>query len=173
MVIEAEVDVCLFVCFWNSLAFSRIQWIFAIWSVSSVFYKSRSNIWSSQFTYCWSQAWRIVSITLVRVQYVCHCAAAWTFFGIASLGIGMKTDLFQSCGDWWVFQICWNIECSTLAASWFRIWNSSAGIPSPPLAHLTSDCRVSLFRLMITPSWLSGSWRSFFCIVLLYILTTS
>ena len=37
-------------------------------------------------------------------------------------GIGMKTDLFQSCGHCWVFQICWHIECSTFAASSFRIW---------------------------------------------------
>ena len=48
--------------------------------------------------------------------------------------IGMKTDLFQSCGHCWVFQMCWHIECSTLTASSFRIWNSSTGIPSPSLA---------------------------------------
>ena len=46
----------------------------------------------------------------------------------------MKTDLFQSCGHCWVFQICWHIECSTFRASSFRIWNGSTGIPSPPLA---------------------------------------
>ena len=46
----------------------------------------------------------------------------------------MKTDLFQSCGHCWVFQIWWHIECSTFTASSFRIWNSSTGIPSPPLA---------------------------------------
>ena len=46
----------------------------------------------------------------------------------------MKTDLFQPCGHSWVFQICWHIECSTFTASSFRIWNSSTGIPSPPLA---------------------------------------
>ena len=46
----------------------------------------------------------------------------------------MKTDLFQSCGHCRVFQICWHIECSTFTASSFRIWNHSAGIPSPPLA---------------------------------------
>ena len=50
------------------------------------------------------------------------------------LGIGMKTDLFQSCGHCWVFQICGHVECSTYTASSFRIWNSSTGIPSPPLA---------------------------------------
>ena len=82
----------------------------------------------------------------------------------------MKTDLFQSCGHCWVFQICWHIECSTFTASSFRIWNSSIEIPSPPLglfivmlskAHLTSHSRMSGSRWVITPSWLSGSWRSF------------
>ena len=46
----------------------------------------------------------------------------------------MKTDLFQSCGHCWVFQMCWHIECSTFTASSFRIWNSSTGSPSPSLA---------------------------------------
>ena len=82
----------------------------------------------------------------------------------------MKTDLFQSCGHCWVFQICWHIEWSTFTASSFRIWNSSTGIPSPLLAlfvvmlskaHLTSHSRMSGSRWMITPSWLSWSWRSF------------
>ena len=36
-------------------------------------------------------------------------------------GIGMKTDLFQSCGHCWVFQICWHVECSTFTTSCFRI----------------------------------------------------
>ena len=82
----------------------------------------------------------------------------------------MKTDLFQSCGHCWVFQIWWHIECSTFTASSFRIWNSSTGIPSPKLAlfvvmlskaHLTSHSRMSGSRSVITPSWVSGSWRTF------------
>ena len=82
----------------------------------------------------------------------------------------MKTDLFQSCGHFWVFQICWYIKCSIFKATHFRIWNSSTGIPSPPLAlfivmlpkaHLTSHSRMSSSRWVITPSWFSGSWRSF------------
>ena len=81
----------------------------------------------------------------------------------------MKTDLFQSCGHCWVFQICWHIECSTFTASSFRIWNSSTGILSPPLAllivmlskaHLTSHSRMSGARWVITPLWLSGSLYS-------------
>jgi len=85
-------------------------------------------------------------------------------------GIGMKTDLFQSCGYWWVFQICWHIECSTFTASSSMIWNSSARISSPPLALfivmlpkalLTSHTRMPGSRWVITPLWLPGSWRSF------------
>ena len=80
----------------------------------------------------------------------------------------MKTDLFQSWGHCWVFQICWHIEYSTSTASSFRIWNSSAGIPSPlalfvvmlPKAHLTSHSRMCDSTWVITPLWLSGWLRS-------------
>ena len=92
----------------------------------------------------------------------------------------MKTDLFQSCGHCWVFQVCWHIECSTFTASSFRIWNSSTRILSPPQAlfvvmlskaHLTSHSRMSGSRWVITSSWLSGSWRSFlYFFVGLYLL---
>ena len=82
----------------------------------------------------------------------------------------MKTDLFQSCSHCWVSQNCWHIECSTFTASFFRIWNSSTGMPSPPLtlfivmlskAHLTSHSRMSGSRWVLTPSSLFGSWGSF------------
>ena len=69
----------------------------------------------------------------------CHCVVVWAFFGIAFLEVGMKTDLFQSCGHCWVLQIFWLVECSTFTASSFMIWNSSTGIPSLPLALLYSD----------------------------------
>ena len=84
--------------------------------------------------------------------------------------MGMKTDLFQSRGHCWVFQSCWHIKCSTFTASSFRILNSSSGIPSPslalfivmlPKAHSTSHSRMWSSRWVITPSWLSGSFRSF------------
>ena len=100
----------------------------------------------------------------------CKCVVVWAFFGIAFLWDWNETDLFQSCGHCWVFQICWYIEWSTFTASSFRIWNSSTEMPSPPLAlfvvmlskpHLTSHSRMSGSRWVITPSWLSWSWRSF------------
>ena len=43
-----------------------------------------------------------------------------------------------------------HIECSTLTASSFRIWNSSTGIPSPPLA---------LFVVMLSKAYLTSHSR--------------
>ena len=154
--------------FWNSLAFSIIQWVLTIWSL--VLLPFLNPAWTSggsRFMYCWSLTWRILSITLL-VWDECNCVVVWTFCGIAFLWEG--NWLFQSCGHCWVFQICWHIECSTSTGSSLRIRNSSAGIPSPPLAlfvvmfpkaHLTSHPRMSDARWVIEPSWLSGSWRSF------------
>ena len=94
----------------------------------------------------------------------CSCVVVWTFFGIA-----VKTDLFQFCGQC-CFPNYWHIEFSALTTSSFRIWNSSAGIPSLPLAlfiimlpkaHLTLHSRMSGYRWVTIPSWLSGSLRLF------------
>ena len=82
---------------------------------------------------------------------------AWPFFRI-----GMKTELFQSCGHCWVFQICWYIECSTFIASFFRIWNSSAGFPSPPLALFLGTGGKGDDRgwdgWMASPTWWTWVW---------------
>ena len=137
---------------------------------------------SSQFMYCRSPAWRILSITSFLMCAECNCSVVCAFFGLPFFGIGVKTDLFQSCGHCWVLQICWHIECSTFTASYFRIWNSSTGLPSPPLvlflmmlpkAYLTSHSRMSGSRWVITPSWLSGSWRSFLYSSSVYFATSS
>ena len=99
-----------------------------------------------------------------------NCAVVWAFFGIAFLWDWNENWPFPVLCHCWVFQICWHIDCCTFTALSFRIWNSSTGILSPPLAllveklpkaHLTSHSRMSGSRWVITPSWLSGSWRSF------------
>ena len=139
-------------------------------SGSSAFSKTSLTSGSSWFKYCWSLAWRILIITLLACKM---SAIMWWFehsLALHLFWIRVKTHLFQSCGYFWVFQICWHIECSTSTASSFKIWNSSTGIPSPPLAllvvmlpkaYLTSHSRMSGSRWVITPSWLSGLWRSF------------
>ena len=149
-----------------------IQQMLAILSLVLLpFLKPAWTAGSSLFTYCWSLAWRILSITLIACEM---SAIVWYFehsLALPFFGIGKKTDLFQSCGYCWVFQICWHIKGSTFTASSFRILNSSTEIPLPPLAlfivmlskaHVTSHSRMSGSRSVITPLWLSGSWRSFF-----------
>ena len=154
--------------FWNSLVLSMSQWVFSTWFLFPLLFLSPACISGCfRFRYCWSLAWRISRMTLL----VCEMSTVVQYFehslALPFFDIGMKTDIFQSCGHCWVFQICWHIECSTLTAS-FRIWNSSTGIPSPPSAlfivrfpkaHLTSHSRMSGSSPVITPWWLSGSWR--------------
>ena len=121
--------------------------MFAIWSLVPLPFLNAAWIsGSSQFTYCWSLARKMLSITLLACEMN---TIIWYFeysLALPFFGIGMKTDLFQSCGHCWVFQIWWHTECSTFTASSFRIWNSSGGIPLSllalfvvmlPRAHLT------------------------------------
>ena len=107
-----------------------------------------------------------------------NCAVVWTSFDIAFLWDWNENWPFPVLWPLLIFQICWHIECSTFTASSFRIWNSSAGIPSPLLAlfvvmllkvHSTSHSRMSGSRWVIIPLWLSGP-ADLFCIALLCIL---
>ena len=93
---KAEVDVFL-----ELLLFRWFNgyWQFDLWP----FLKPAWTSGSSRFVYCWSLAWRILSIILLAcktsgvVQLFEH-SLALPFFGV-----GMKTGLFQSCGHCWVF----------------------------------------------------------------------
>ena len=173
---KAEIDV-----------FLELSWFFDdpvdvcnLISGSSAFSKTSLNSGISWFTYCWNLAWRILSIPLLA----CEMSAIVYFehsLALPFFGIGMKTNLFQSCGHCWVFQIFWHTECSTFTASSFRNWNRSTGISSPPLG---------LFIVMLPKAHLThipwclalGEWphhhdylgcEDLFCTVLLCILTTS
>ena len=134
-------------------------------SGTSAFSKFSLNIWKFSVHVLLKPSLENFEHYLASMWDECNFVLVWTFFGI-----GMKTDFFQSCGHCWVFHICWHFKYSTLTASAFRIWNSSSWIPSPPLVsfivmlpkvYLTSHSRMSGSRWVITPSWLSGSWRSF------------
>ena len=147
---------------------------------SSAFSKFNLNIWKFTVHILLKPGFEILSITLLECEMSAIVWLSEYSLALPFFGIGMKTELFQSYGHCWVFQICWHIECSTFTASSSRIWNSSTGIPSHPLAlfivmlpkaPLTLDSRMSGSWWVITPLWLSGSWR--FCTVLLCILATS
>ena len=161
---EAEVDVFLELsCFFYDPAD-----VDNLISGSSAFSKSSLNIWKLSVHILLKPSLENFEHYFTSMWDGCNCVVVWTFFRIR-----MKTDLFQFCAHCWVFQICWHMECSTFTTSSFRIWNSSIGIPSPPLAlfigmllkaHMTSHSTMSGSRWVITPSWLSGSLKSFLCI---------
>ena len=134
IVSKAEIDTFLEFCcfFYDPLDVGNLI------SASSAFSKSSLNIWKfsvhellkpslKKFEHYFASKWNKCTL------------AVWTFLALPFFGAGMKTDLFQCCGHCWVFQICWHIECSTLTAPSFRIWNSSAGISLPPLALFSSS----------------------------------
>ena len=87
--------------FWNSLAFSMIHQMLAIWSLVPLPFLNPAWIFgSSWFTYCWSLAWKILSIYFANMWGECNCAVVWTFFGIAFLW------------DWnenWPFPVLWPV----------------------------------------------------------------
>ena len=123
---DAEVDVFLeFSCIFYDPMF-----VGNLISGSSAFSKYSLNIWkfSVHSWYCWSLAWRILSMILLSCEMSALCGSLSILWALPFFGIGMKTDLFQFYGHFWVFQICWYIEYSTFTASSFRIWNSSAEI---------------------------------------------
>ena len=112
-----EVEINFF--FWNSLAFSMMKQMLAIWSLVPLpFLNPTCTSGSSRFTYCWSLAGRILSITLLACEL---SAIVWQFehsLALPFFGTGMKTDFLQSCGHCWVFQICcWLTECSKVHLS--------------------------------------------------------
>ena len=83
IVYKAEIDVFL-----ELSCFSKIQQMLAIWSLAPLtFLKPAWPSGTSRLTYCWSLAWRILSITLlacemnVIVWYFEH-SLALPFFGI-------------------------------------------------------------------------------------------
>ena len=156
--------------FWNSLAFFHNPTdVGNLISGSSAFSKTSLNIWKFTVHVLLKPSLENFEHYFASVWDECNCAVVRASLVLPFFRIEMKTDILESCGHCWVFQICWRIECSTFTASSFRIWNSSTGNPSSPpaffivmlpKAHLSSHSKMSGSRWMITPSW-SGSWKSF------------
>ena len=148
-------------------------------SGSSAFSKSSLNIWKFMVYILLKPGLENFEHYFTSVWDECYCAVVWTFFGIAFLW------------DWnenWPFPVLWpQLRLLNLLAYWtyhfnsIIIWNSSIGIPLPPLP---------LFIVMLLkPTWLCipgclafSEWSyhrdylghgDLFCIVFLCILATS
>ena len=83
-------------------------------SDSSALSKSSLNIWKFTAHIPLKPGLKNFEHYFASVCDECNCTVP--FFGI-----GMKTDLCQSCVHCWVFQIGWHIEWSIFTASSFRI----------------------------------------------------
>ena len=131
--------------FWNSLAFSTIQQVLAVWSLVPLpFLNCVCTCGSSWFMY--------------------DCMVVWTFFTTALLWNWNENCSFPVLWLLLSFHICWRIEYSTSTALSSRILSGSAGILSPllalfvvmhPKAHLTSHSKMSGSRWVTTSSWFS------------------
>ena len=78
--------------------FSLIQWMLSIWSLVPLpFLNPACTSGSSQFTYCWRLAWRILSITLLACK-MSTVVRYWRFYIVTLLW------------DWnekWHFPVLW------------------------------------------------------------------
>ena len=155
----------------------------AIWFlISLTFLSPACTSGGSQFMYCWSLAWKNVEYYLTSIWNKHSCKVVWAFFGIAflwdrdenlPLTVLRPLKSFPHLPAYWV-QYFYNVA--------FRIWNRSAGIPSPPLVlfvvmlpqdHLTTHSRMSGSSWMTTPSWLFRSLKLFNIIFLCILVTSS
>ena len=144
--------------FWNSLAFLMIQQMLAIWSLVPLLEHLKVHIsctvealpgefWA---LLCWSVRW-VQSCGSLNILWHCpFLELEWKL----TFSSPVATAEFSKFSD-------------ILATSSFSIFNSSAGIPSLPLAffvvmlpqaHLTSHYRS---RWVTTPLWLSRSLKPF------------
>ena len=62
------------------------------------------RIFSNESVLCikWPKYWSF-GFSISPSSNTFYCMVIWTFFAFPFLGIGMKTDFFQSCGHCWAF----------------------------------------------------------------------
>ena len=72
-------------------------------SGSSAFSKTSLNIWMFTVHILLKPGLENFEHYFTSVWDECNCAVVWTCLASPFLGIGMKTDLFQSCHYCWIF----------------------------------------------------------------------
>ena len=128
-----------------------IQRMLAIWSLVPLpFLNSAWTSGYSQFMYCWSLAWRILSMTLLSMWDECNCTVVWRFFGTALLW------------DWnenWPFPVLWPLlSFPNLLTYWVQHYSlvMVRGLHN----SMCSLCRATQVRRVIVKSsdktWSTG-----------------
>ena len=122
---------------WNSLAFSMIQGMLAIWSpVPLPFLNPACTTGSSQFKYYWSLAWRILSITFLACEMSTTVEQSEHFWHFPSLGLEWKLTFSSPVATAEFSKFAHILSAAPYTALSLRILSSSAGVQSPPLAFL-------------------------------------
>ena len=168
--------------FWSSCFFEYPADVGNLISGSSAFSKTSLNIWKFTVHVLLKPDLENFEHYFTSMWDECYCVIVWAFFGIAFLW------------DWnenWPFPVLWPLlSFPNVLAYWVQHfhsvifqdlkqlnWNSitSTSFVRSDLskAHLTSHSRMSGSRWVITPSWLSGLWRSFLYSSSVCILATS
>ena len=110
--------------FWNSLAFSMMQQILAIWSlVPFSLWNPVSRDTRTCIMYSWSLSWRILNLMLKDLGYYLtsmwnehNCVLVWTFFDIA---------LIWDWNENWPFPVLSPLlSFPTLLTYWVQHFNS-------------------------------------------------
>ena len=149
-------------------------------SGSSAFSKTSLNIWKFMVHVLLKPGLENFEHYVTSMWDECNCAVVWAFFGIAFLW------------DWnenWPFLVLWPLLFSKFAGI-LRAALSQHNLLGfeiaqlefhhlhylcslvLPKAHLTLYSGMSGSRWVITPSWLSGSWR-YFCKILCILAISS
>ena len=140
-------------------------------SGSSAFSKTSLNIWKFMVHVLLKPGLENFEHYFTSLWDECNCAVVWAFFGIAFLWDWKEKWHFPVLRPLLSFSNLLTYLVQHFHRIIFEDLNSSTGNPLPPLAlfvvmlpkaRLTSHSRMSGSRWGITPSWLSGSWRSFF-----------
>jgi len=121
---------------------------------------------SSQFTYCWRLAWRILSITLLACEMSAIVQQFEHSLHCLSLDLQWKLTFFTPLTHVEFSKLSGILSAALSQHHLLEFENAQLELLSPPLvmlpkANLTSQSRMSGSRWVITPSRLSVSLRSF------------
>ena len=159
-----------------------IQRMLAIWIISgsSAFSKTSWNIWKLMVHVLLKPGLGNFEHYFTSMWDECNCAVVWAFNWPQLAFEAMPIAFLWDWNEHWPFLVLWPLLSflnllaywgSTFTGSSFTIWNTSTGIPSPPLtlfvvvlpkAHLTAHSRMSGSRCVITTILIIWVMKIFF-----------